>query len=108
MSAAFFLLICGYFGDTIPMVITFLAVSVGMGGFVAGGHSVNHLDIGASYAGILMGITNMCGTIPGFIGPQVAKLIAATVCTIIARMQYLLRTSPLACSASSYFRPANV
>jgi ACS family sodium-dependent inorganic phosphate cotransporter-like MFS transporter 5 len=78
MSAAFFLLICGYFGDTIPMVITFLAVSVGMGGFVAGGHSVNHLDIGASYAGILMGITNMCGTIPGFIGPQVAKLIAAT------------------------------
>ena len=91
MSSAFFLLMCGYFGDSIPMVITFLAVSVGMGGFVAGGHSVNNLDIGASYAGILMGITNMCGTIPGFIGPQVAKLIAATVYTIIARSTYFAR-----------------
>ena len=78
-SSAFFLLICGYFGNSIPVVITLLAVSVGIGGFVAGGSSVNHLDIGASYAGILMGITNMCGTLPGFIGPQVAKLIAATV-----------------------------
>ena len=44
-----------------------------------GGSNVNHLDIGAAHAGVLMGLTNMVGTIPGFVGPQIAKLIAATV-----------------------------
>lgn len=77
--SAVFLLLCGYFGDSVPMAITFLAVSVGIGGLVYGGHCVNHLDIGAPYAGVLMGLTNMCGTIPGFVSPQIAKLIAATV-----------------------------
>ena len=40
---------------------------------------MNHLDIAAPHAGVLMGLTNMFATIPGFVGPQTAKLIAATV-----------------------------
>ena len=29
----------------------------------------NHTDIASNYAGLLMGITNMCATIPGFAVP---------------------------------------
>ena len=79
-SAATFLLLCGYLGNSTPVAITLLTIAVGIGGLIYGGHCVNHLDIGASHAGVLMGLTNMFGTIPGFVGPQVAKLIAATVC----------------------------
>ena len=77
--SAVFLLLCGYFGTNTPVAITFLTVAVGIGGLNFGGFNVNHLDIGAAHAGVLMGLTNMFATIPGFIGPQIAKLIAATV-----------------------------
>ena len=36
------------------------------------GSSVNHLDIAPRYAGLLMGISNGAGTIPGIIAPYVA------------------------------------
>ena len=77
--SAIFLLICGYFGSSIPFVIAVLTIAVGISGLTYGGLNVNHLDIGAAHAGVLMGITNMFGTIPGFVGPQIAELIAATV-----------------------------
>lgn len=54
-------------------------MAVGVGGLNYAGWSVNHLDIAAPHAGVLMGLTNMVATIPGFVGPQIAKLIAATV-----------------------------
>ena len=82
VTAAIFLLLCGYFGSTTLIAITFLTVAVGITGLVYGGLSVNHLDIGPANAGVLMGITNMVGTIPGFLGPQVAKMIATTVSLI--------------------------
>ena len=62
-----------------PVAITFLTLAVGSGGLNFGGYNVNHLDIGSVHAGVLMGITNMFATIPGIVGPQIAKLIAATV-----------------------------
>ena len=79
VGGAVFLLLCGYFGTTTPIAISLLTVAVGVGGCIYGGTSVNHLDIGAAHAGVLMGITNMFGTIPGILGPQVAKMIATTV-----------------------------
>ena len=39
------------------------ATSLGMGGF-----GVNHLDVGARYAGILMGLSNTFATVPGIVG----------------------------------------
>ncbi|XP_065897730.1 sialin-like isoform X2 [Dysidea avara] len=40
------------------------------------GAVVNNLDIAPKYAGILFGIANIMASIPGFVGPQVAKAIA--------------------------------
>ncbi|NKB35624.1 MAG: MFS transporter [Gammaproteobacteria bacterium] len=43
--------------------------------FSAGGFIVNHLDIAPRYAGVLMGLSNTAGTIPGIIGVYVSGLI---------------------------------
>jgi ACS family sodium-dependent inorganic phosphate cotransporter-like MFS transporter 5 len=39
------------------------------------GWLVNHLDIAPPYAGLLMGISNTFGTVPGFVAPQVTDMI---------------------------------
>jgi len=74
-----FLLLCGYFGSSTLQAIIFLSISVGAVGFAISGFTINHLDVAPKYAGILMGISNTVATIPGFVGPQVAKMIAKKV-----------------------------
>ena len=37
-------------------------------GLARGGFSVNHMDVAPKYAGIVMGISNTCGTVAGIIG----------------------------------------
>ncbi|XP_065897699.1 sialin-like isoform X2 [Dysidea avara] len=73
---AMFLLLCSFYGNTAGWAITFLTLSVGCTCFGVAGYHVNYLDISPKYAGILMGISNTIATIPGFVGPQVAKAIA--------------------------------
>ena len=75
----FFLLICGYFGNTPELSILFLTLGVGLQGMVISGQNSNNLDIAPRYAGIIMGITNMFATIPGILGPQLAKSLAKAV-----------------------------
>ena len=72
-------MLCGYYGTTVEWAIIFLSLSVGSSGFAVAGFPVNNLDIAPKYAGVLLGISNMFGTIPGFLGPQIAKLIAKKV-----------------------------
>ncbi len=79
MGSATFLLLCGYFGTTTATTLPLIILAVGCAGFNFGGWSVNHLDIAPRHAGVLMGITNLAATIPGFLGPQLAKAIAVTV-----------------------------
>lgn len=79
---ALFLLLCGYFGTNVGWVVVLLSLSVGSSGFIIAGNVANNLDITPKYAGIIMGISNTIGTIPGFVGPQVAKLIAKKVSPI--------------------------
>ena len=52
-------------------------------GLVLSGFACNHLDIAPRYAGVLMGLTNAVATIPGIIGPYVAKAIAHKVCNLL-------------------------
>ncbi|XP_065897702.1 sialin-like isoform X2 [Dysidea avara] len=73
---AVFLVLCGVYGSTTRWAIIFLSLSVGLSGFSVAGFNINLLDIAPQYAGILMGISNTVATIPGFVGPQVAKFIA--------------------------------
>jgi hypothetical protein len=74
--SATFLLLCAYVGDTKAKALVLLTISVASGGLVMAGYVVNMIDLSPRFAGVLMGISNSAGTIPGIIGPIIAKNIA--------------------------------
>jgi MFS transporter, ACS family, solute carrier family 17 (sodium-dependent inorganic phosphate cotransporter), other len=57
--------------------LALLYITLGLGAVAtsAAGFLVNHLDIGPRYAGVLMGITNTIGTIPGILAPAITGFI---------------------------------
>eukprot|EP00731_Ephydatia_muelleri_P011094 Em0005g1680a len=71
-----FLLLCVYYGTSATIAVTLLTLGVGCGGLSLAGFNINHLDIAPRYAGVLMALTNTAGTLPGIVGPLVAKAIA--------------------------------
>nr|KAF6363634.1 solute carrier family 17 member 5 [Pipistrellus kuhlii] len=73
IGPAVFLVAAGYIGCDYSLAVAFLTISTTLGGFCSSGFSINHLDIAPSYAGILLGITNTFATIPGMVGPVIAK-----------------------------------
>ncbi|XP_057704747.1 sialin [Corythoichthys intestinalis] len=73
IGPAAFLVAAGYTGCNYTLALTFLTVSSSLGGASASGFNINHLDIAPSYAGILLGITNTFATIPGMVGPVIAR-----------------------------------
>nr|KAI8731889.1 sialin-like isoform X1 [Biomphalaria glabrata] len=54
------------------IAVLFLCLCTVFNSLSRGGYVVNHLDLAPSYAGILFGITNTAGTIPGMIAPIIA------------------------------------
>jgi len=62
------LIITGHIKSVVPAV-AMLTASMTFMGLVGSGFANNHLDIGAQYSGILMGITNTAATIPGIVSP---------------------------------------
>ncbi|XP_038656410.1 sialin [Scyliorhinus canicula] len=75
IGPAIFLVAAGYVGCNYKVAVLFLTISSALGGFSVCGFNINHLDIAPSYAGILLGITNTFATIPGMVGPIVAKAL---------------------------------
>uniref|UniRef100_A0A8C0N542 Major facilitator superfamily (MFS) profile domain-containing protein n=1 Tax=Canis lupus familiaris TaxID=9615 RepID=A0A8C0N542_CANLF len=73
IGPAVFLVAAGFIGCDYSLAVVFLTISTTLGGFCSSGFSINHLDIAPSYAGILLGITNTFATIPGMVGPVIAK-----------------------------------
>lgn len=73
IGPAVFLVAAGYTGCDYTLAVTFLTLSSSLGGVSASGFNINHLDIAPSYAGILLGITNTFATIPGMVGPVIAR-----------------------------------
>ncbi|XP_061283195.1 sialin isoform X4 [Bos javanicus] len=73
IGPAIFLVAAGFIGCDYSLAVAFLTISTTLGGFCSSGFSINHLDIAPSYAGILLGITNTFATIPGMIGPIIAR-----------------------------------
>ncbi|XP_062846636.1 sialin [Trichomycterus rosablanca] len=71
------LLAVGFSGCSGNLAVTFLTLSITIGGTSAAGVFMNQIDIAPQYAGILLGITNTFGTIPGMLAPiavgQLAK-----------------------------------
>ncbi|XP_036402681.1 sialin [Megalops cyprinoides] len=70
-----FLVAAGHTGCDYVLAVAFLTISSALGGFSASGFNINHLDIAPSYAGILLGITNTFATIPGMVGPVIARAL---------------------------------
>ncbi|KAK7125153.1 hypothetical protein R3I94_019251 [Phoxinus phoxinus] len=68
---AVFLVAVGFSGCSGAMAVTFLTLSSAFGGFSAAGVFLNQIDIAPRYAGMLLGITNTFGTIPGVLAPIV-------------------------------------
>uniref|UniRef100_A0A3P9H8S6 Sialin n=1 Tax=Oryzias latipes TaxID=8090 RepID=A0A3P9H8S6_ORYLA len=75
IGPALFLVAAGFIGCDYTLAVTFLTLSSSLGGVSASGFNINHLDIAPSYAGILLGITNTFATIPGMVGPVIARAL---------------------------------
>ncbi|XP_035257045.1 sialin [Anguilla anguilla] len=73
VGPAVFLVAAAHTGCDYTAAVGFLTISSGLGGFSSSGFNINHLDIAPSYAGILLGITNTFATIPGMVGPVIAR-----------------------------------
>uniref|UniRef100_A0AAQ5Z5M5 Sialin n=1 Tax=Amphiprion ocellaris TaxID=80972 RepID=A0AAQ5Z5M5_AMPOC len=73
IGPAAFLVAAGYTGCNYILAVSFVTVSSSLGGVSASGFNINHLDIAPSYAGILLGVTNTFATIPGMVGPVIAR-----------------------------------
>jgi MFS family permease len=73
-GAATTLMFVGYIQDA-PTAIALMSVGSILGACAASGFAVNHLDIAPRYAGVLMGLSNTAGTIPGIIGINVSGWI---------------------------------
>jgi len=74
LGSGTFLVLCG-FTDSVPLAVAFMTLSVGLSGFSAAGYMVNHIDIFPEYAGVLFGIANVAGTVPGVISPTLTGWI---------------------------------
>jgi len=64
---ALFLILIGSV-TTAEGAIALMACVMGLAAFAMGGFGVNHLDVAPRYAGVLMGISNTAGTLPGIVG----------------------------------------
>uniref|UniRef100_A0A8D0AI56 Sialin n=1 Tax=Sander lucioperca TaxID=283035 RepID=A0A8D0AI56_SANLU len=71
LPASALLVAVSYAGCSHILTVTFLTLSTTIGGATASGVYINQIDIAPRYAGILLGITNTFGTIPGVLAPIV-------------------------------------
>ena len=73
--AGIFIVATSYVSDRYLCVL-FLVIGVGFSGMNATGYAVNHLDLAPRYAGVLMGLSNTFGSLPGFLSPMLTGYIA--------------------------------
>ena len=61
--------------NSTSLAVVLFSLALGASNLNAATYRVNHLDIAPRFSGVLMGITNSAGTIPGIIGPFVVGLL---------------------------------
>ncbi len=64
--------------ESAPLAVLVMCVSAALAAFTSAGFGTNHLDIAPRHAGVLMGLSNTAGTLPGVIGVYVSGWIVAT------------------------------
>uniref|UniRef100_A0A3B3ZI35 Major facilitator superfamily (MFS) profile domain-containing protein n=1 Tax=Periophthalmus magnuspinnatus TaxID=409849 RepID=A0A3B3ZI35_9GOBI len=84
IGPAIFLVAAGYTGCNYISAVTFLTIATALTGVCISGFIINHLDI--AFSGIIFGITNTIATIPGMVGPVIARSLTANV----RNVQYVL------------------
>ena len=67
-AAIFLYLVGGLQAGQSTLAIIYMCCSLGSLSFVFSGFGTNHLDVAPRYAGVLLGITNTAGTLPGIMG----------------------------------------
>jgi len=70
-SVLFFIIV----DQPLNVSIAFLTIGYGLGGISMSGYGPNMIDIIPEYAGILMGISNTIGTLPGIVGVSLTGYI---------------------------------
>jgi MFS family permease len=73
-GSAAVLTVVGYVQDA-PTAIALMSLGSVIGAFASCGFAVNHLDLAPRHAGVLMGLSNTAGTIPGIVGVTVSGFI---------------------------------
>ena len=79
VTAAVFILLAGCFGSIRLLAIALVTIASGASPLNLGGYQVSCIEMAPRFAGVLMGVTNMAGALPGIIGPVIAKAIAHSV-----------------------------
>lgn len=74
ISAGLFLMLSSFSTSKIPCVL-FMTLSVGLSGFATLGYSPNILEISPRFGGILLGIANTLGALPGILAPIIVGVI---------------------------------
>ncbi len=64
--------------ETAPLAIAVMCVSSALGAASGAGFGTNHLDIAPRHAGVLMGLSNTAGTLPGIVGVLISGWIVET------------------------------
>jgi ACS family sodium-dependent inorganic phosphate cotransporter len=57
------------------VAVTLLTLALGFGAFSFAGFASNHLDISPRHAGVIFGISNTAGTLPGIIGVALTGML---------------------------------
>ena len=57
--------------NDVRVPVIFMILAIGFLCFNNAGFFVNHLDIGPRFGGVILGLTNTCGTVPGILTPLV-------------------------------------
>ena len=73
-TASIFIVGVGY-AKSKAVAIGLLCTGVGITGLNATGYAVNILDIAPRFAGVIIGFSNVFGSMPGFISPMIVGYI---------------------------------
>ncbi|XP_066922768.1 sialin-like isoform X1 [Clytia hemisphaerica] len=57
--------------DEVYLSVTYMVIATGLLSLNNSGYNINHLDLAPRYSGILYGIENLAGTIPGGVAPAI-------------------------------------
>jgi len=71
------------------IAVVLFSLALGISALNMSSYGVNHLDIAPRYAGVLKGITNSAGTIPGMLGPYVVGYLTDNEVMVLCSMFYL-------------------